>query len=88
MSVPVPLKPVTANQTYILDIIPRIPPRNRIQAVMFAKALNNFAISILLKVVFLDFLSKSPWMVNMSDHMPPPGSYKSRNGRFLEGIKL
>ena len=50
----VPKKPVTANQTYILDIIPITPPRNRIQAVTFAKTLNNFAISILLKIVVFD----------------------------------
>jgi hypothetical protein len=44
------VNPVTANQTYILDIIPKIPPRNRMQAVMFAKPLNIFAILILLKL--------------------------------------
>ena len=80
MSVPVPVNPVTANQTYILDIIPKIPPRNRMQAVMLAKALNNFAILLLLKPVVIDFLIKSPLIANTSGHVPPPDCYESRIG--------
>ena len=40
MAEPVPVNPVSVNQTMALDTSPRHPPINRIQAVMVAKPLN------------------------------------------------